>query len=284
MKANAIIRIVLYCAVILVLVGILVCGLSFGLFSGRRSLSLYNVDTAGTVTSSGSTSASGIRELDIDWVSGSITIQPGDTDSISYQETGVTDSKYQMVVSESGGTLTIRYTKTSNFPSFGLSGNLRKNLEITVPRDWSCDELKLNVASADVTISDLTIREADFNSASGVCTFENCEVIDLDVDTASGDIRFTGTLDTLECDAASASFRGFLDNCPSRISMDSASGGLDLTLPADAGFTLDKSTLSGDFFSDFPTTNQDRKYICGNGYCRIDFSAASGDITIRKGA
>lgn len=284
MKSNAIIRIILYCAVILVLVGILVCGLSFGLFSGRRSISFYNEDTVGTVTGSGSTSASGVRELDIDWASGTITIQPGDTDSITYQETGAADSKYQMVVSESGGKLTIRYCKNNFIPSFGFSGSLRKNLEITVPRNWICDQLELNVASADVTISDLTIREADFNGASGVCTFENCQVTDLDVDTASGDIRFTGTLDTLECDAASASFRGVLDNCPSRISMDSASGGLDLTLPADAGFTLDKSTMSGDFFSDFPTTNQNGKHICGNGSCRIDFSAASGDVTIRKGA
>ena len=74
MKTNAIIRIILYCAVILVLVGILVCGLSFGLFSSRRSLSFFWKESGGTVTSSGSTNAAGIRELNIDWASGTITI------------------------------------------------------------------------------------------------------------------------------------------------------------------------------------------------------------------
>lgn len=284
MKTNAIIRIILYCAVILVLVGILVCGLSFGLFSGRRSLSVSWKESGGTVTSSGSTNAAGIRELSIDWASGTITIQSGDTDSITYRESGASDSKYQMVVSESGGKLSIRYCQNDVLPGISIRGNLRKDLEIIVPRDWVCDQLEINVASADVTVTDLTIREVEFDGASGVCSFENCQVTDLDIDTASGDIRFTGTLNTLECDAASASLYAVLDNCPSRISMDSASGGLDLTLPSDAGFTLDKSTMSGDFFSDFPTTNQNGKHICGNGSCRIDFNAASGDISIRKGA
>ena len=66
--------------------------------------------------------------------------------------------------------------------------------------------------------------------------------------------------------------------------MNSASGDLDLTLPADSGFTLEKSTMSGDFSSDFPTVSQNGKYLCGDGACRIDFNAASGDISIRKRA
>lgn len=284
MKANAIIRVIVYIAVIVVLVGILVCGLSYGLFSGRRSISFFRNDSDGTVTSSGSVNASSIRELSIDWASGNITIRPGDTDSITYKESGVSDSKYQMVVSESGGKLSIHYCKNEVLPGISFRGDLRKDLEITVPRDWTCGKLDLNIASADITVTELTAREVEIDGASGVCTFENCKVTDLDVDTASGDVKFTGTLDTLECDAASASFCAVLDNCPSRISMNSASGDLELTLPADSGFTLEKSTMSGDFSSDFPTVSQNGKYLCGDGACRIDFNAASGDISIRKRA
>lgn len=284
MKTNAIIRIILYTAVILVLVGILVCGLSYGLFSEKRSLSFHKIDSSGTVTSSGNADASSIRELSIDWASGNITIQPGDSDFISFKESGVSDSKYRMVVSESDGKLSIHYCENKVLPGISLGGSLRKDLEITIPRGWTCEQLELNIASADVTVTDLTAQEIEIDGASGTCIFENCKVTDLDVDTASGDIRFTGTLDTMECDAASASFYGVLESCPSRISMDSASGGLDLTLPASAGFTLDKSTMSGDFFSDFPTTSQNGRFLCGDGSCRIDFNAASGDVSIRKGA
>lgn len=284
MKTNAIIRVIVYIAVIVVLVGILVCGLSYGLFSGSRKLSFFRKDSEGTVTSSGSVNASSIRELSIDWASGNITIRPDDTDSITYKESGASDSKYQMVVSESNGKLSIHYCQNEVLPGISLGGSLRKDLEITVPRDWTCDQLELNIASADVTVTDMTAREIEIDGASGTCTFENCKVTDLDVDTASGDIKFTGTLDTLECDAASASFCAVLDNCPSRISMNSASGDLELTLPADAGFTLEKSTMSGDFSSDFPTVNQKGKYICGDGSCRIDFNAASGNVSILKGA
>lgn len=284
MKSNAVMRILLYSAVLIVLIGILVCGLFFGMFSGRRSNFSFGWDDDAVVTSSGSTGADRIRQLEIDWASGSITIQPGETDSILYEETGAGQSKYQMAVSESGGKLSIRYCKNRMMPGIGLSGNTRKDLTITVPADWVCEELELNVASADVDISGLTIRQVDFNGASGVCSFRGCTVDELEADTASGDIRYTGTLNSLDCGAASASFRGVLDNCPDKIKMSSASGDLDLTLPADAGFTLDKSTASGEFFSEFPTLNQNGNHICGDGSCRITFSAASGNVTVRKGS
>lgn len=284
MKTNAIVRIILYCLILVVLLGILIFGLSYGLFSGRRSVSFFDEeDFEGTAVSSGTADAGQIRKLSIDWVSGSITIRPGDTDRITYAESGKFDEKYQMVVEESGDKLSIGYCRDNRIPGLGIQGSLRKNLEIVVPREWLCDKLELDVASADVSVTDLTVRKVDFNGASGKCDFENCAVSELDVDTASGDIRFDGTLEELECNAASASFRGVLGNCPSRVSMNSASGSLDLTLPKEASFTLDKSTMSGDFDSDFPTVSKNGKYICGDGNCKIDFNAASGDVTIRQG-
>ena len=42
-------------------------------------------------------------------------------------------------------------------------------------------------------------------------------------------------------------------------------------------------TLSGDFDSEFPTSMSGGDYICGDGRCRIEMDAMSGNVTIRKG-
>lgn len=285
MKTNAIIRIVLFSIAILVLLGILLGGLSFGMFSSRNIFTRSDdVSVQGTITSSGSASTSGIRELHIEWVAGSISIQPGDVDTITFSESPVSDSKYQMVVKESGSKLTIQYCKDSvSFPSFGINMNLTKDLTVTVPRDWSCESLDIDTASATVNVRDLTILEMEFDGASGTCTFVNCNVEELDVDTASGDITFSGSLNALNCNAASASFCAVLNNTPNRIKMDTMSGDLDITLPADCGFTVSMDAMSSDFTSDFPTTTSNGNHIYGSGACRIDVKAMSGDVTIRKG-
>ena len=142
----------------------------------------------------------------------------------------------------------------------------------------------MDSASATLEVKDLTIRDVEVDSASGACQFDGCTLEQLDVDTASGDIRFQGRLDVLDCEGASASIYAALDNVPSRISVDTMSGDLDLTLPENAGYTLKLDAMSSEFDSDFETTLKNGQYISGDGSCRIDVSAMSGDVTIRKAA
>ena len=137
--------------------------------------------------------------------------------------------------------------------------------------------------AALLEVRDLTIREVDLDTASGECLFENCALEKLDLDTASGDLRITGTLNQLDCDAASASVYAVLENVPTRIKMNSMSGDLDLTLPKDAGFTAEIDGMSSDFSSDFATSIQNGRHVCGNGSCQIQMDAMSGNAIIRKG-
>ena len=147
---------------------------------------------------------------------------------------------------------------------------------ITVKEDGNFD------AKYAMEVNDLTIREVDFDGASGTCEFENCIVDEIDIDTASGDVRFIGELNILDCDAASASVFAVLNNTPSRLDMDSMSGDLDITLPTDAGFALSMDALNGDFTSDFETILKNGNYVCGDGHCRINVDCMSGDVIIRK--
>lgn len=225
--------------------------------------------------------ASSIRELDIEWVAGDITIYPGTTDQITVREDGVTDDKYVMYLKQEGDTLDIRFSR-SEHTLIGLNKLPEKDLTITVPADWICESLEIEAASAKVEICDLTLRDVDFDGASGACSFENCTVGQLDIDTASGDVRFVGSLDILDCDAASANVYAVLSNIPSRLDMDMMSGDLELTLPADAGFTLSMDALSEKLDTDFELTHRNGNVVAGDGSCRILIDALSGDVTIRK--
>lgn len=278
MKTNAIVRIVLYSIVILLLAGIIVVGIGLGKHWVR-----FGSGADGTVTSSGTADPSKIRDITIEWAAGSITIQPGDVDVITFTESASENSRYTMVTKESGGKLTIAFGQDSIFGGISIGSIDHKDLVITVPRGWACSSLDIEAASAEVTVTDMAIQEVEIESASGVCTFTSCQIGSLDVDTASGNVKFTGTLDTLEFDGMSARFTSVLDNTPSRMTMDTMSGDMDITLPADSGFTATIDAMSSDFSSDFPAVRQNESYVCGDGSCRISVSAMSGDVTIHMG-
>ena len=231
----------------------------------------------------GSADPAAIREIKIEWISGSVTVEPGDVQEITFLESGNGTDKYEMVWKQSGDELVIQYSKDSSTAGFGLHfGDGSKDLTVTVPRGWVCDSLELDTASTDLTVRDMIIREMEIDSASGTAKFENCTVSSLDVDTASGDVTFSGSLNELDFEAASASFTGVLENVPDKVKMDSMSGGLTLTLPEDAGFTVSLDAMSSDFSSDFPIVKKNKSYVCGDGHCKIDVDAMSGDVSILK--
>lgn len=243
-------------------------------------LKLNGVNQTGSV---GSAAPAAIREIKIEWISGSVTVEPGDVQEITFLESGNGTDKYEMVWKQSGDELVIQYSKDSSIAGFGLHfGDGSKDLTVTVPRGWVCDSLELDTASTDLTVRDMIIREMEIDSASGTAKFENCTVSSLDVDTASGDVTFSGSLNELDFEAASASFTGVLENIPDKVKMDSMSGGLTLTLPEDAGFTVSLDAMSSDFSSDFPTVKKNKSYVCGDGHCKIDVDAMSGDVSILK--
>lgn len=289
MKTNAIVRIILFSIAILVLAGILITGLAMDHF-------MFN---AGSLSNSGSTlpmafdgqttvsvaDASEVQNLQIEWAAGSIHIlRDENAVNITVTESYPDGDQQQMLCQQSGDTLKIQFCEESiKFPSFGVNTDSSKDLVVTVPNNWICRALEIDAASATVQVCDLTIHEVDFDGASGVCVFDNCHVDTLDLDTASGDVSFNGTLDILECDAVSANFCGVLEQTPSQLDFDGVSGDLDLTLPEDSGFCVSLDSLSGNFTSNFPTTLSDGSHIHGDGSCRISADGVSGNITIRKG-
>lgn len=282
MKRNAIIRIIAWSISLVILIGLLIAGMNwfrpFGLRMEKPEM--LPVESAGKLGAA-AVIPGDVQDIEIDWVSGNIRLAPANVSSIEVSESSVEDAKYAMVCKQDGGTLKIEYCKNT---TFGDLRNLKfsKDLTILVPMDWSGRAVKVDAASAKLSVQDLTIHEVDIDTASGASQFDNCTVDTLDIDTASGDIRFTGSLNRLDCDSASAGVSAELDNVPYEIDMDTASGAVELVLPKDAGFSVKMDSMSGSFDSDFPFTSKNGSYVCGDGACRIDMSSMSGKVTIRS--
>ena len=223
-----------------------------------------------------------VRNLEIDWAAGSVTIVPSNVGRITISETPVDRPEEALAYTLHGDTLRIRYYEKKTNPTFNHRHS--KDLTILVPRDFVLNALSVDTASADLSVTDMSIGEADVDGASGRCRFENCQLGSLSVDTVSGDVFVSGTATELDLDCVSSAIQAQLTNVPNEISSDTTSGSLELTLPKDAGFTLELETIGGNFRSDFNTTKNGSIYRCGDGRCEIEVDSVSGGVTIRKGA
>lgn len=286
MKTNAIVRIVLFSIAILVLGGILIGGMllyTFAVNTDWSEVSNYVGEffatTDGSVASTGEVNASAVKNIEIDWTSGSVTIQRGDVDTISFAETPGLDENQKMLWKLQGDTLVINNSRYRVI--IGISKS--KDLVITVPMDWNCVDLDIETVSADITVDSLTAEDVTISAVDGQCDFRGtCAIADLTIETVSGDITYKGALGKLECEAVDADFRGTFTSAPSSLDLNSVDGSFDLRFPADIGFTAALNTVSGNFTSLFPTTNSGNRYVCGDGSCVIEINSVSGSLTINK--
>ena len=285
MKANAITRIIVWSLVIIVLAGIL-C--TFLLKETDRDNRNATAADPAAETAHGEAiciDADSISNIKIEWAAGDITIVKKDyIPTIRIVEEVPADSRYQMIVKTNGQTLKLQFCEEST-SLFGIGNHsvISKDLTIEVPEYWTCQELELDVAAANLEIHKLAITDVDIDGASGTCNFVNCMVSNLDIDTASGDVTFQGYLDSLDFDAASANFIGEFQNTPKSIDMDSMSGSLDIALPEDCGYSLTMDGMSTRFSSDFQGTEiRNGTHIYGDGRCRIQADGMNVDVNIRK--
>lgn len=297
MKRNAIVRVVLFSILAIFLTFALIGGISRKSFRDQYSLSVQErieptverppdvamPESELPVLNSENFSPKEIQSLEISWVSGKITIEARDTDTITIAEEA-SGSQRPMIAKKSGSRLIVECCEDSSPVFFNLGGLGDKNLYITVPLDWECEELAIDAASADALVTALTARKVEVDTASGAYVFRDCQVDSLDMDTASGGLEFSGTLNTLDLDSASAGAKLTLSNQPKSIQMDSASGDLNLTLPEDCGFTVMLDTLSGSCSTEQDTVKRDEKLIHGDGACKIEVDGLSSSVHIRKGA
>lgn len=315
MKGKAITKIVICSIVAVLLTGILLAGVlgievfralpgirEFKEETGRFFINLdkYDDENSYNIGSAELNSAESakIREIDLDWASGSVTVKPYNGDQLILREPeGYSEAK-RLRWKVENGTLTIHECKSG----LSIKEPLKKTLEILIPAGIpALDKLECDGASATLQIENLTVTELDFDTASGDVTLKSCHVETLDVDAASANLNAEScTLGEVSMDSASGSATLSGSICavdmgtvsgrlsvetsvtPRKVSMEAVSGSCTLVLPKDAGFTLKKDGLSSKVnVEGFAVSMQDDTYICGNGAAELSFEGVSGDVTIR---
>ena len=230
---------------------------------------------------------SDIRKIEVDWISGSVTVQRTDGDSIEFSEDYQGEEKYRLRYSVENGTLYIQACQSGtvlNIP--------KKALTLSLP-DALYQELKLSVGSAKLTLSDVRADELELDSISGDIELARIEASELKIDTTSGSIRGQSlTVSELELDSVSgdAALEGAFDSVganttsgsvtltssslPREIDADTVSGDVTLTLPKDSAFRYEFDTISGRLKSSLPDA------VSGSD-ATVEIDTTSGSLTLQ---
>lgn len=237
----------------------------------------------------------GVSQLVIDDTSGDINIHPGDTSGITVSGTkyvyglGASPNDLQVQYEQTGSTLTVK--AENGFSLF--EGDRGINLDITVPRTLG---LTVQEVSGDVTVQDITgpvnletvsgdIKANDLNGQISLSTTSG----DIKANAINGQVALSTTSGGIEVDHAQLHGQTTLHSTSGSISvtgsldpngsyhMDTTSGDIQLTLPANSSFQLADSATSGDIHNDFGSQ------VVGNApHAILSLDTTSGDISVRK--
>ena len=222
-----------------------------------------------------------IENLDIDYISGDVTIVSSKSDVATIVETANKDLSDEMQVHTwlDGTTLRVRYCASGK--GIEREINLNKKLTITLPYDVLQKEVKLNLTSGDVTFSGIDVENATFDMTSGGLKIETDRIDNLVCDSTSGnrDIKVS-KIDTLKIHATSGNIRMDFDTVPTNTNIDVTSGDITLFTTKDLDLSLDYDATSGKMSSDIPYTGNEDSYKFGDGTSQMRIDATSGDLTI----
>lgn len=231
------------------------------------------------------------RSLCIQWAAGRVTVQTApDSENngmiVVAERTSASAKRFQPLRMEvADGMLSINSGETIWNPWWGCSSLASKALEVTIPESaaaklelvevdgasgtynlagFSCKQLSVALASGMLETSDITAQNLHTDIASGQVQFRGSFPQSLDVTVASGSLAITDTGDTF----------------PQRIDADIMSGNVTLALAPEGGFTADVDRLSGNFSCGYASSQQNGRYIYGDGKSEVEITLTSGNMEL----
>jgi len=235
---------------------------------------------------------SATARIDVSNVKGSVTVSGWDKTEVAISGT-LGDGAKKLSVEGSGDHLSIKVETPDKQGWFSWGADTRmgdSTLDIKVPKGA---EMKIEVVSADVSLSGVAGRSLNVDSVSGKLHLDS-GAKELELDSVSGDIDVSGSADRAHIETVSGNIRarglsgtvkfetvsGDVDaenggyrevtagtvsgdinlrgkpDAGARIDVETMSGDVHLYLPADASARLNASTFSGRIRSDFGTVSE----------------------------
>lgn len=150
------------------------------------------------------------------------------------------------------------------------------------------DEFVSDAGSGTVTVRNAQARRMKLDSGSGGLEADNLTTDELNVDIGSGHVRIDrSSADRVRLETGSGGVALELKNSPKSLDVESGSGSVTLTLPANLDAEVDIETGSGGIDSDFPVqlNRMERRRMrgtIGKGTGRIRIETGSGGVRLRK--
>lgn len=218
-----------------------------------------------------------ISVLDIDWVSGSLTLVEDDSISgVKVEEvTNLTNEKELVHSYLNEGELKIK---------FFASGHTRRSFtsfkkELTVTYKPGLTKINVDLTSGSMTADSVTATTFDLDLTSGHAKIGKMTADTVKTDVTSGSVEITEVAaKNLESDMTSGTFTvGFksIDTAD----FDLTSGKINMTLPLDGG-KVKVSKTSGVVKTERECTISNNVYTFGSGAADIKVSMTSGDLKI----
>ena len=200
-----------------------------------------------------------ITAIDIDWISGSVTLVEDETiTGVKVEEVTDLEKEKEWVHSYiDNGKLMIKFFASNTWCSkmFGYTK------ELTVTYHPGLESVNVNLTSGSLKAESITAKEVDIDMTSGKANINKIAADSVDADLTSGTITV-----------------GFTSI--NKGSFDLTSGKINMTLPSDGG-TVKVSKTSGNVSTERECSVNNSTYKFGSGAAQIDVSMTSGKLIIK---
>ena len=257
--------------------------LMLGALTGCSNYYNYTYDNAEKYVAGDQVITDKIDTIDIDYMSGNVHLTTaGTSGELTVKETTKAQIEDSLKVHTrvDGSTLYVRYCASG---SGTRPNDIGKQLEIQIPSANELKNLKIHLASGDVTAEGIVSEIVDIDTASGNITADINKAKTVNIDPSSGDtILKAGSIEKLNYDAASGDGTFTFDSVPKDSLFDAASGDVSIFLPENSDVRIDVDTASGDVEYDLPFSKNEDTYTLGSGTNKMLIDTASGDVSIKK--
>ena len=232
---------------------------------------------AGYVSETFSVEPARVREIEVDWLGGSVMVVLTDDDSLSFAEMAYQDVPEEQRLSYAldGDTLKIDFCRSGHL----LSSSPEKQLVLSIPRGLTLEKFEADTTAAAVNVTGLHTQTVDISTVSGGVDLA-AEAYEIDISTTGGCAAVDADFYQLDFSAVSGSLTLTMQRA-AEVDAETVSGGVTIHLPPSSyGFALDFETVSGTPEIAFDANGGDGHWTYGDKASTLTVDTVSGNLSL----
>ena len=232
---------------------------------------------AGYVSETFSVEPARVREIEVDWLGGSVMVVLTDDDSLSFAEMAYQDVPEEQRLSYAldGDTLKIDFCRSGHL----LSSSPEKQLVLSIPRSLTLEKFEADTTAAAVNVTGLHTQTVDISTVSGNVDLA-AKAYEIDISTTGGCAAVDADFYQLDFSAVSGSLTLAMQRA-AEVEAETTSGGVTIHLPPSSyGFALDFETVSGTPEITFDANGGDGHWTYGDKASTLNIDTASGNLSL----